>query len=311
MRSSRSSPSGARAAFAAVIVAVAGVTLGVVAPPATASALIDRNARNVTLKVDGEGRAVVSYRDERGRTRRVLAWGAINDDTKFKLDYAGGWGAFRKPVWKTITACGHYDGPKLAWVVAACKAPDGSYWALQSWQRLLPNQGYTPFKPIQAAWELHLSHWRGPLPVLEVYLDWVYGGKFEHLFGRYTYGGKAVHGHASTSTGIPLDPYGRNIYLDVFGSAYGPGWKRENSFLAHRPNGSFCYGFFPRASHYDRSRRPAGNGRRYRATAIGPGVAPDAFWESAALGEYDADYERRMNALNDVVTAGDSLCRQR
>jgi hypothetical protein len=196
-------------------------------------------------------------------------------------------------------------------VVAACKAPDGSYWALQSWQRLLPNQGYAPFNGMQAAWELHLSHWRGPVPVLEIYLDWAYGGKFQHVFGRFTYGGKGVHGYSSTSTGIPLDPYGRNVYLDVYDSVYGPGWKRENSFLAHRPNGTFCYGFYPRPSHYDRSRRPAGNGRRYRATAIGPGVSPDPFWEEAALGEFDADYERRMNALNDVITAGDALCRQR
>jgi hypothetical protein len=309
MQGSRSSPSD-RLAFAAAVFVVAATTLGAAARPAAASTLIDRNARGVTLKVDGEGRAVVSYRDERGRVRRVLAWGAINDDAKFKLDYAGGWGASRKPMWKTITACGRYDGPKLAWLVAACKAPDGSYWALQSWQRLLPNQGYAPFKPIQAAWELHLSHWRGPLPVLEVYLDWIYGGKFHHLFGRYTYGGKAVHGYASTATGIPLDPYGRNIYLDVYDSVYGPGWKRENSFLAHRPNGTFCYGFYPRPSYYDDSQRPAGNGRRYRATAIGPGVAPDAFWEGAGLSEYDADYERRMNALNDVVMAGDGLCRR-
>jgi hypothetical protein len=309
MRSRRSSPSVVRLALAAALVTAAALAGEV--RSAGASTLIDRNARNVTLNVDDDGRAVVSYRDERGRLRRVLAWGAINDDPRFKLDYSGGWGTFRKHAWKTITACGRYDGPKLALLVAACKAPDGSYWALQSWQRLLPNQGYAPFKPIQAAWELHLSHWRGPLPVLEIYLDWSYGGRFHHLFGRYTYRGKGVHGYASTSTGIPLDPYGRNIYLDVYGSVYGPGWKRENSFLAHRPNGTFCYGFYPRPSYYDDSQRPAGNGERYRAMAIGPGVAPDAYWDGVGLGAYDPEHERRMNALSDVVLAGDSLCRRR
>src|SRR5262249_20609894 len=40
--------------------------------------------------------------------------------------------------------CGRYDGPALAWEVVACKAPDGSYWAVQSWQRKLPNYGRPP-----------------------------------------------------------------------------------------------------------------------------------------------------------------------
>ena len=32
----------------------------------------------------------------------------------------------------------------LAWFVTACQAADGSYWALQSWQRALPDYGVTP-----------------------------------------------------------------------------------------------------------------------------------------------------------------------
>lgn len=276
---------------------------------AAASMIVGRNAKDVKLTVGSRGMAVVTFR-ERGVLRHVLAWNAINDDVKFRIDYAGGWGAFRKPVWKTIRGCGAYDGPKLTWLVHACKAPDGSYWALQSWQRMLPNQGYAPFSPKQSVWELHLSHWRGPLPVLSIYLDWIYGDKFHHLFGRYTYRGKAVHGYASTSTGVPLDPYGRNIYLDVRDAVYGPGWKRENSFLAHRPRGNFCYGFFPRPSYYDKTTRPAGHGRHYRATAIGPGVSPDPYWESPALETFDPEYEAAMNQLGDQLSAGDRLCRQ-
>ena len=37
--------------------------------------------------------------------------------------------------------CPTYDGPALADLVAACKAPDGSYWAVQSWDRDLPDYG--------------------------------------------------------------------------------------------------------------------------------------------------------------------------
>ena len=291
------------------------ILLGVVAAlaaaanPAEASTIIDRNATNVTLRVNGEGMAVVGYRAD-DRLRHVLAWDAINDDVRFRLDYSGGWGTFKRPVWKSIKACLPYDGPPLAWLVTACKAPDGSYWALQRWQRLLPNQGYRPFTKLQASHELHLSHWRGPLPQLELHLDWVFRGKFEHLFGRYHYRGKGVHGHRSTSTGVPLDPYGRNVYLDVAGSVHAEGWVRENSFLAHKPNGTFCYGFYPRPSYYDDSTRPPGHGARYRATAIGPGVAPDPYWEEVDPGPFDPAREAELNRLQDELMAGDRLCRQ-
>lgn len=147
---------------------------------------------------------------------------------------------------------------------------------------------------------------------LDIWQDWVYSGRFHHLFGRYQYNGKAVHGYRSTTAGVPLDPYGRNIYLDTYNSAYGPGWKRENSFLAHRPTGTFCYGFFPRDSFYEKNVRvPAGHGQRYRATAIGPGVSPDPYWEQMGLGAFDPALEADMNRLQDELMAGDRLCRQR
>ena len=283
--------------------------LGFAASSAHASTIVDRDATNISLQVDGNGFASVSYRVG-GRTRHVLAWGAVNAQVRFKLDYSGGSKTFKRPVWKEVRGCLPYDGPELAWLVTACKAPDGTYWAIQRWQRLLPNQGYAPFTKLQASKELHLSHWDSPLPQLELYLDWVYRGKYHHLFGRYQYNGKAVHGYRTTNTGVPLDPYGRNIYLDVLGSVYGDRWVRENSFLAHRPNGTFCYGFYPRGSYYDKTTRPAGHGDRYRATAIGPGVSPDAYWEQASPGAFDAQREADLNRFQDVLMAGDRLCRQ-
>src|SRR5581483_9235870 len=44
---------------------------------------------------------------------------------------------------KTFT-CSRYTGPKLAFQVAACDAPDGSFWALQQWQKALPDYGVEP-----------------------------------------------------------------------------------------------------------------------------------------------------------------------
>jgi hypothetical protein len=142
-----------------------------------------------------------------------------------------------------------------------------------------------------AVWELHLSHWTGDdLPQLDLHANWAYR-RFDHLFGRFTYRGQPVYGFASTDQGNPLDSFGRNLYLDTYDSAYGSGWHRENSFLMHKGSGDFCYGLYPHGDH------PAGNGTRYRATIIGPGVTPDVSWEGTPLGSY--------NPAEDAVLAGE------
>lgn len=291
---------------------------------AGASELLDRNATNVTLKVNAKGEALVSYRVQ-GKTRRVLAWGAVNarppspmvKQVSFGLDYAGGWGKYRRPYWQTFKdGCRPYDGPEIAWLLLACKAPDGSYWALQRWQRMLPNLGIAPWLASQRVWELRLSHWVGPLPVLEGYLNWSYR-RYRHFFGRYSYRGRPVYGFKATSTGVPLDSHGRNVYLDTLDSAYGPGWRRENSFLTHSGTGVFCYGFYerdPYAGYPQVGKRPEGHGTAYRATVIGPGVTPDVMWEGEDPGDYDpadpekAELEQSMNALR--ASFADPTCRQ-
>ena len=285
---------------------------------AHASELIDRNATQVKLEVSPAGQALLSYR-ARGAARRVLVWGAVNalppstsrPQVAFRLDYSGNVGPF-------ANACRPYDGPALFGLVKACKAPDGSYWAVQTWQRGLPNFG-AEADAKQAADELRISHWTGPVAKLEVGLDWVYSGRFHHVFGRLTYRDEPVHGFRSTSVGVPLDTYGRNLYLDTYNSAYGGGWRREISFLAHNPNGNFCYGFFggrpdPRALG---GAKLQGNGERYRLSVIGPGVTPDIRWEGQGLPSFDranpdhAKREREMNAWRVELAAGDrgSACR--
>ena len=97
-----------------------------------------------------------------------------------------------------------------------------------------------------------------------------------------------MHGFRSTAGGNPLDTFGRNLYVDTFNSAYGSGWKRENSFLMHKGTGTFCYGFYPHGAH------PIGKGERYRATIIGPGVTPDVMWQGNALGPYDASLDQQL-----------------
>jgi hypothetical protein len=289
-----------------VLACVASAFLAVV-PVAQASELIDRNASRTTLAVSNDGKALITYRAQ-GKLHRVLAWGAINalaptrsrSQVKFKLDYSGGWGTFRKPIWKTFkNSCQAYDGPELRWLLTACRATDGSYWALQSWQRMLPNYGLEP-TPKQAVWELRLSHWSGDLPVLDVATNWAYR-RFDHLFGRFTYLGNPVFGFRATPVGVPLDSFGRNLYVDTLNSMYGRGWKRENSFLMHTGSGAFCYGFFPHG------KRPVGKGERYRATIIGPGVTPDIVWESEAPGAYSRELD---SAANDAIRElGSGTCK--
>jgi hypothetical protein len=300
-------------------------TIAVVPSPASASEILTRNAKGVTIKVGKNGMAVVTYRLGT-KWHHPLIWGAVNarkpsktvKQVHFKIDYSGGWGSFGRPIWKSLkNNCQPYDGPPLPWLVTACKAPDGSYWALQSWQRMLPNLGMKPWKASQKVWELHISHWSGELPVLEVYLDWIYHGRFHHMFGKFTYRGNPVHGFKNTPSGAPLDTYGRNLYVDTFNSAYGDGWKRENSFLMHNPRGNYCYGFYPRERYpgYPRGpRRPEGNGKKYRASIMGPGVTPVIGWTADGLEDYDkdnsehVDWENAMNDLGDTIAGPDEKC---
>ena len=299
--------------FRLLVITLAAASLAL---PATAfgSELIDRNASNIQLKVSRNGQQALLLYRARGRQQHVLAWGAKNaiapttarKQVKFKLDYSGGWGTYRKDVWKAYkNHCQKYDGPTIVWVKVACKAPDGSYWAVQKWQRQLPNFGLNG-RHMHRVWELRLSHWSGDLPEFVVKLNWTRWGLsrvYDHLYGYLRYQGKPVHGFRSTPAGVPMDTFGRNIYLDTFNSKYGKGWRRENSFLTHRGSGAFCYGFYPHGKH------PVGKGERYRATVIGPGVTPDLFWQSDAPGPFDAAIDEVAN--NEIDALNDPLCKSR
>jgi hypothetical protein len=283
------------------------VAAAVLASTANASQLIDRNARGVTFGVNSKGEALLTFRAG-GKLKHVLAWGAVNavaptrarPQVAFALDYSGGYGKYKQDYWKTFkSTCKAYDGPALAWKVSACKAADGSYWALQSWQRMLPNYGLKA-TATQAVWELRLSHWTGALPVLTIETDWAWH-QWDHLFGTYTYNDAPVFGFKSTSAGVPLDTFGRNIYVDTFNSTYGSGWKRENSFLTHTNTGAFCYSFNPHGP------RPAGKGAQYRATVQGPGVTPDVMWSGTSPGSYDKTLDLEKNDL--IAQLGDRQCR--
>jgi hypothetical protein len=310
---------------AAVIVAALSAVL-VGAGTASAAQLIGRNATGVTIETNGKGEALFSFRQE-GRFRHVLVWGAIDARTpargakqvEFKVDYSGGWKTRRTT--KFSGTCAAYDGPALPNLVAACKAPDGTYWAAQSWPRPLPNLGFTPWTAELGQKWLEVSHWSGELARFEVGQNWIWDNRWQSIFGRLTYKGQPVYGFGTTRYGVPTDGFGTLVYLDTFNSAYGSGWKRENSFVPHNPSGVFCYGFFPfdptkggyKHPPGQTARRGPGTGERYRLTASGPGVTPNI--SVVVAGGHPFDRSNSEDALYSQEQAavlrswGDKSCR--
>ena len=162
---------------------------------------------------------------------------------------------------------------------------------MQSWQRRQPLLGFDPWLPEQTAvrapplaLEQRARQDRGlhPLDVRRL------SGRASSGASRYL--GQPIFGFGSTGEGNPHDRYGRNVYIDTFNSAYGPGWKRESGILVHKPNGTFCHSFVPQKpfpGYPSQAMRPAAPGERYRITVMGPGVTPVIQWEGPGLTSAD------------------------
>jgi hypothetical protein len=294
---------------------------------AAASDRLAVNASHVTLAVSADGKTAVATYRSGGVLRHALVSGAVNalppsqsvPQVRFKIDWTGGWQTHGNARWwqRVGNHCRAYDGPQLAALVAACRAPDGSYWALQTWQPNLPHRGFAPYKAGQTDWELDVSHWTTPLAQLEVHADWAFDGQAHNLFGRLLYNDVPVHGfHTVKGTGAPQDRYGRSLYIDTFDSAYGSGWKRETSIVFRNPTGVFCYSFWPTrdVSLPGKPARPAGNGSRYRIEVIGPGVTPNLSVDVPDPGSWDTGdatkmaYEGEMKSRQLQLSRGDQFC---
>jgi hypothetical protein len=297
------------------------VAVLVLAPAAHASApLGDLDVSQLQLAVNQNGKALLTYHRDDGRLRHVLVWGAINarppsrsaPQVAFQFDYSGGLRSQGHAVApRFANRCAPYDGPALPFLVTACKAPDGTFWAVQAWQRLLPMRGFAPWLPEQGKYEFHVSHWSGPVAQLDVSQNWTYGGLWQGIFGRLTYRGSPVHGF-TTPSATRRDPYSRFVYIDAHDSIYGTGWRHDTAIVTHVGSGAFCYSFVPQAppsGYPDRRPRGPAIGDAHRVTVIGPGVTPDVQWQGPALGAFDARRDATFNALFDrLVGAGDHVC---
>ena len=208
--------------------------------PAEASIKIAGDARNAVFRVNANGYATVFWTTASGSRRT-----AVVTPTK-QIRYG------RQAPGRDVTH--PTDDVRIPMKVALRQGPSGRFWALQSWRRLKGG-------PV----ELRLSRWRGKPTVLALWTTcckW----RSEVLHGKATYHGKAIYGYSSTSAGVPLDPYGRNVYLD---SMRNGSWMRMMGVLTHRPYGTFRLWI-----------RKYWRGSSYRGRIIGPNwgnlLGPDA-----------------------------------
>jgi hypothetical protein len=278
------------------------------AATASGSELFARDARDVKLAVSADGQsALLTFNSPKANgsglvTKRILVSGAVNALTpsettpqvKFDQRYLTT-GPKDKRVWQNFkNKCKPYDGPALAFVVTACKAPDGSYWAIQSWKYWQPFFGYQPWLAYQDDVAFHISHWTGPLAQLEIWSDWIdvgHGATSPHdVIARLTYGGMPVFGYVVNPGGVPGDGYGRVVYIETLDSLLGTGWWRLTGILTRNPSGMLCHAMVPGMT-YSNYPNPhvvdAGNGKSYRAYVEGPGVTPLVMAQVDDPGSYD------------------------
>ena len=277
---------------------------------ASAAQLIDRDATGVKIAVNAKGQALITYQQVRrhrpprprlGRDQRdPSAGGRSTRRSSSSTTPAAGAPTTRCTGRSSARRCGRYDGPVLAERRRRLQGARRLVLGRAELAAAAPDLGFTPWLPEMNAQWLEVSHWTGDVAQLETGSNWVYGGRFQAIFGRLTYNDQPVYGFGTTRFGAPTDGFGSLIYLDTFNSVYGPGWRRENSFVTHNPTGVFCYGFYPfdptkggyKHPPGQTAKRGPGTGEKYRLTASGPGVTPNV----AAIIDGSHPYDRSSAA---------------
>jgi hypothetical protein len=235
-----------RSTTLAVVAAAALVAAAASAAAARASVEVAIYAQHPSLRVDAAGNAEITWLAAGGGRRSLLV--ARDGSLRFGAALAGA------DVSRPTTAV------QLPWAVLVRQTPDGSFYALQSWRRL--DDG-----PI----ELRFSRWRGEPTTLTLRTVCCKWGSV-NVTGSASFHGRPIFGFHATRQGNPLDPLGRNVYLDTF---RGGRWQRMMGILTHRPTGSFSLWI-----------RSYWVGSSYRGTIPGPNwgwtLGPDALAETRA-----------------------------
>ena len=220
--------------------ALSAVAFCVGAPSARASIKIAADVREAALRVDTSGDAEVSWTSASGDRGSLVVY--RDGSLRYGATLAG-------PDVSRATGT-----VSIPWAVTVRRTADGSFYALQSWRRLAGG-------PV----ELRLSRWKGAptkLTLRTVCCKWGH----ENVEGGASFHGTPIFGQRVTAQGAPLDPYGRNVYLDSFRAGH---WLRMMGILTHTSTGTFTLWI-----------RPEWSGSRYRGTISGPNwgwtLGPDA-----------------------------------
>jgi hypothetical protein len=229
---------GSRRAVAAAVAVLAAM----VVPVAEGSVKVVGDAVAPRLCVTRAGVAQITWRDAARTSSRSAV---VRRDGTLAFDRR----ACRRSRARVVT------GLRVPMAVVVVRDRRGRFHALQAWRRLIGG-------PV----ELRYSRWRGAPTRLRLRSDPGPRRLEERVRGGLSYHGRPVHGYRSTPQGVPLDRYGRNVYLD---SRQDGAWRRMMGILTHRPTGFFALWI-----------RPHWEGKRYRGRVIGPNygwtLAPDA-----------------------------------
>jgi hypothetical protein len=222
-----------------VLLALGILTVLAIAPVAEGSIKIAGNASSASVSVNARGEATVTY-VQQGRVRSAVV--SSRGQVRYNRRAAG-----RDVSFPTSAVT-------LPMPIAIRQTRSGTFFALQAWRRLRGG-------PV----ELRFSRWRGAPTLLTlgtVCCRW----RSEIVRGQATYHGRPIIGYRFSRAGVPLDEFGRNVYLD---SLRGGRWERMMGIVARRPAGRFRLWI-----------RPYWRGEAYRGRIIGPNwghtLAPDA-----------------------------------
>ena len=230
-----------------VLLALGFLLVLAIAPIAEGSIKIAGNASNASLRVNASGVATVTY-VQYGRVRSavVLPSGAI----RYRRSAPG-----RDISFPTAAV-------SLPMAVTVRQTPTGRFFALQAWRRL--RRG-----PV----ELRFSRWAGAPTLLtlgSVCCKW----RSEIVQGQATYHGRPMIGYRFSRSGVPLDKFGRNVYLDSLKRGR---WVRMMGIVPRRPSAIFRLWI---RAHW--------RGDAYRGRIMGPNwgrtLGPDAeAWAHSSL----------------------------
>src|SRR6187200_3220706 len=93
-----------------VVAVLLACVLGAAAPAHASEQFGDLDVAFLSLKVNDQGEALVTYRTNKGVVRHVYVWGAINanapspstSQVRFQYDYTGGLRRSGRQTWRTF-----------------------------------------------------------------------------------------------------------------------------------------------------------------------------------------------------------------